>query len=77
MINNLFVELLIRMLAIVVICDLTIWWVVMNQLNSIIAIVVVIAILEIISIVINLWWVLVFKSKTKTAVKRNGGSDWD
>jgi len=62
------------MLAIVVICDLTIWWVIMNQLKPVTAIVVVIAILEIISIVINLWWVLVFKSKTKTVGKRIGGS---
>jgi hypothetical protein len=62
------------MLAIVVICDLTTWWVIMKQLKSITAIVVVIAILEIISIVINLWWVPVFKSKTKIV---GGGSDWD
>ena len=62
MISNIFVHLLIRMLAIVVICDSVILWVINKQLNPLTGIIVVIAILEIISIVLNLWWVLVYKS---------------
>jgi len=57
-----FVDLLVRMLTIVVICDLAMWWVIKKQLKPLRGIVIYVAILEIIAIVINLWWVLVYKS---------------
>ena len=56
-----FVELLIRMFTIVVMCDLAIWWVIKKQVKPLTGIIIFTAILEIIAIVINLWWVLVYK----------------
>ena len=56
-----FLDLLIRMLTIVIISDLAIWWVIKKQLRPLTGIIVFIAILEIVAIVVNLWWVLVYK----------------
>jgi hypothetical protein len=55
------VNLLIRMLIIVVISDLAICWVIKKQLKPLTRILIFIAIFETIAIIINLWWVLVYK----------------
>ena len=62
MISNIFVDILVRILTIIVICDLAIWWVIKKQIKPTTGIVIFVAILEIIAIVINLWWVLVYRS---------------
>lgn len=65
MLSNIFVDLLIRMLTIVVISDLAMWYVIKKHLNNTTAIILFITIIEIIAIVINLWWVCVYTSKIK------------
>lgn len=61
MLGSIFVDLLIRMLAIVVISDLAAWWLIKRRLKNWTSIIIFIAVLEVVAVVINLWWVLVYK----------------